>query len=182
MTDCTAKRIEFSKLGRRRLETEFSGGEVSSDGGLVLLREVDRRLKLSERVAAVLDDPRDPDRITHPLVDLLRQRVYAIVHGYEDLNDHAQLRDDALLQSVLERQDVLGSAPTLCRLENRASRAAAWALHRELIETFIASFQAPPAELVLDFDATDDPWHGKQEGCFFHGSCSKNTQPACPVR
>ena len=169
MTDCTAKRIEFSKLGRRRLETEFSGGEVSSDGGLVLLREVDRRLKLSERVAAVLDDPRDPDRITHPLVDLLRQRVYAIVHGYEDLNDHAQLRDDALLQSVLERQDVLGSAPTLCRLENRASRAAAWALHRELIETFIASFQAPPAELVLDFDATDDPLHGKQEGRFFHG-------------
>lgn len=169
MTDCTAKRIEFSRLGHRRLEAEFSGGEVSSDGGLVLLREVDRRLKLSERVAAVLDDPRDADRITHPLIDLLRQRVYAMVQGYEDLNDHGTLRQDALLQSVLGRHDALGSAPTLCRLENRASRAAAWALHRELIETFIASFPSPPAELVLDFDATDDAVHGKQEGRFFHG-------------
>jgi len=151
------------------LEADFSGGAVSSDAGLLLLREVDRRLKLTERVASVLDDPRDPDLITHPLLDLLRQRIYAIVQGYEDLNDHAQLRDDALLQSVLDRAERLGSAPTLCRLENRASRAAAWALHRELIETFIASFKEPPEELVLDFDATDDPLHGKQEGRFFHG-------------
>lgn len=170
MANCTAGKLRFSKLGRRELEADFSGGAVSSDAGLLLLREVDRRLKLTERVAAVLDDPRDPDLITHPLLDLIRsQRVYAMAQGYEDLNDHAQLRDDALLQSALDRQDALGSAPTLCRLENRASRAAAWALHRELIETFIASFKAPPEELVLDFDATDDPLHGKQEGRFFHG-------------
>jgi Transposase DDE domain group 1 len=169
MSDCTAKSIIVSRRKRRRLEITFGGGAVSSDGGLLLLGEVDRRLRLTERVAAVLDDPRDPDLIIHPLLDLLRQRIYGIVHGYEDLNDHGQLREDLLLQSVLERDRALASAPTLCRLENRASRAAAWAMHRELIETFIASFKQAPEELVLDFDATDDPVHGKQEGRFFHG-------------
>jgi hypothetical protein len=169
MANCTADEIEFSALKRRTLEVNFGGGAVSSDGGLLLLREVDRRLKLTERAAAVLDDPRDPELISHSLLDLIRQRVYAIVQGYEDLNDHSELRADLLLQSVLERDEALASAPTLCRLENRASRAGAWALHRELIETFISSFKAAPEELVLDFDATDDPVHGQQEARFFHG-------------
>ena len=169
MSDCTVDEVEFSKLGRRKLQVNFGGGEVSSDGGLLLVREIDRRLKLTERVAKVLHDPRDPDLITHPLVDLLRQRVYGIVHGYEDLNDHERLREDVLLQSVLDRKAALGSAPTLCRMENRALRAEMWALHREMVDTFIASFVQAPEELVLDFDATDDPVHGKQEERFFHG-------------
>jgi hypothetical protein len=169
MTDCTAEKVEFSNLRRRKLQVNFGGGAVSSDGGLLLLREIDRRLKLTERIASVLKDPRDPDLITHPLRDLLRQRIYAIVQGYEDLNDHERLREDALLQSVLDRDESLGSAPTLCRMENRASRAEMWALHRQLVDTFIDSFKQPPEELVLDFDATDDPVHGKQEGRFFHG-------------
>ena len=169
MSDCTVDEVEFSKLGRCKLQVNFGGGEVSSDGGLLLVREVDRRLKLTERMAAVLHDPRDPDLITHPLVDLLRQRVYGIVHGYEDLNDHERLREDVLLQSVLDRKAALDSAPTLCRMENRALRAEMWALHREMVETFITSFAQAPEELVLDFDATDDPVHGKQEERFFHG-------------
>jgi DDE family transposase len=169
MADCTAKKIIVSRSKRRTIEVDFSGGAVSSDGGLLLLREVDRRLRLTERVGAVLNDPRNPDLIIHPLLDLIRQRVYGIVQGYEDLNDHAQLREDLLLQGVLGRDATLASAPTLCRLENRASRAAAWAMHRELIETFIGSFSQAPEELVLDFDATDDPVHGQQEGRFFHG-------------
>ena len=169
MTDCTAGEVEFSKLSRRKLQVNFGGGAVSSDGGLLLLREVDRRLGLTERMAGVLHDPRDPDLITHPLVDLLRQRVYGIVQGYEDLNDHERLREDVLLQSVLDHKQALGSAPTLCRMENRVLRAEMWALHREMVETFVASFEQAPEELVLDFDATDDPIHGKQEGRFFHG-------------
>jgi hypothetical protein len=169
MANCTAGSVAFSDLKRRRLEVNFGGGAVSSDGGLLLLREVDRRLRLTERVAAVMADPRDPDLITHSLRDLIRQRVYAIVQGYEDLNDHSQLREDLLLRSLLEREDALASAPTLCRLENRATRATAWALHEQLIETFIGSFSTAPEELVLDFDATDDPVHGQQEGRFFHG-------------
>jgi len=169
MSNCTVDDVEFSNLKRRKLEANFSGGDISSDGGLLLVREVDRRLKLTERVAKVLHDPRDPDLIEHPLVDLVRQRIYGIVHGYEDLNDHARLREDVLLQSVLDRKAALGSAPTLCRMENRALRGEMWALHREMVETFIASFKQVPEELVLDFDATDDPVHGEQEGRFFHG-------------
>src|SRR5689334_24186138 len=112
MADCTAKKIIVSRSKRRTIEVDFSGGAVSSDGGLLLLREVDRRLRLTERVSAVLNDPRNPDLIIHPLLDLIRQRVYGIVQGYEDLNDHAQLREDLLLQGVLGRDATLASAPT----------------------------------------------------------------------
>ncbi|MGH8760826.1 MAG: IS1380 family transposase [Burkholderiales bacterium] len=169
MSDCTSKQIEFESFGRRRVEVNFDGGEVSSDGGLPLLRKLERRLGLLDAVARVLADPRDPERIEHSVLDMLRQRVFGLVQGYEDLNDHAALRNDVLMQTACERDTALASAPTLCRLENRASRAAAWAIHGVIVEKFIASFKRPPKELVLDFDATDDPLHGKQEGRFFHG-------------
>ena len=169
MANCTAKRIEFERLKRRRIEAEFSGGDVSSDGGVLLVRRLDRRLGLLEAVARALADPRDPERIKHELIDLLRQRVFGLVQGYEDLNDHTGLRNDPLMQTACERQTALASAPTLCRLENRATRAAAWAIHRVMVEKFIAGFERAPEELVLDFDATDDPLYGKQEERFFHG-------------
>jgi len=169
MTDCTAKRIEFAPCKRRRVEVGFDGGEVSGDGGVLLIRKLDRRVGLLDAVAQALADPRDPQRVTHTLADLLRQRVFGLVQGYEDLNDHAALRIDPLMQSACERDTALASAPTLCRLENRATRADAWAMHRVILAQFIASFQRAPEELVLDFDATDDPLHGKQEGRFFHG-------------
>jgi len=169
MTDFTAKRIEFAPFKRRRVDVSFDGGDVSSDGGVLLIRQLDRRLGLLDAVAKALTDSRDPQRVTHTLTDLLRQRVFGLVQGYEDLNDHAALRIDPLMQSACERDTALASAPTLCRLENRATRAAAWAMHRVMLEQFIASFKHAPEELVLDFDATDDPLHGKQEGRFFHG-------------
>jgi hypothetical protein len=142
---------------------------VSSDGGLLLLRKLERRVGLIDAVARRLADPRDPERIRHELVDMLRQRVFGLVQGYEDLNDHAALRNDVLMQTACERDTALASAPTLCRLENRASRPAAWAIHKVILEKFIASFKSAPDELVLDFDATDDPLYGKQERRFFHG-------------
>jgi hypothetical protein len=169
MPDCTSKRIEFEPFKRRRVEVNFDGGEISSDGGLPLLRKLERRLGLLEAVAGVLADPRDPERIEHTLADMLRQRVFGLVQGYEDLNDHATLRNDPLMQTACERDTALASAPTLCRLENRASRAAAWAMHEVIVEKFIAGFKTAPEELVLDFDATDDPLYGRQEGRFFHG-------------
>jgi hypothetical protein len=124
---------------------------------------------LLDAVARALTDSRDPDRVTHRLADLLRQRVFGLIQGYEDLNDHTTLRNDPPMQSACERDTVLASAPTLCRLENRATHAAAWAIHEVMVEKFIASFKAAPEELVLDFDATDDPLYGRQEGRFFHG-------------
>ena len=101
---------------------------------------------------------------------LLRQRVYGIAPGYEDLNDHDELRKDLLgFQVSVESLTELASFPRLCRLESRASRAASRAIHEVLVETFLNSFEKALKELILDFDETDDPTHGRQEGVFFHG-------------
>jgi DDE family transposase len=169
MTNCTSKQIEFEPFKRRRIEVNFDGGDVSSDGGVLLIRKLERRLGLLDAAARALSDPRDPQRVTHAMSDLLRQRVFGLVQGYEDLNDHTTLRNDPLMQSACERDTALASAPTLCRLENRATRAAAWAIHAVILEKFVAGFKRAPEELVLDFDATDDPLYGKQQGRFFHG-------------
>ena len=169
MPNCTQKDFGFPSFDRRKIEANFEGGHVSSDGGVLLLREADRRLGLLQALDAALPDPRDPLYITHRQVDLLRQRVYGIAQGYEDLNDHGTLRHDLLWQTALERDTTLASDSTLCRLEQRADRRAALAFHRVLLDNFVASFAEPPTELILDFDATDDRVHGNQEGRHYHG-------------
>ena len=169
MTDCTQELFQFPSFDRRKIEASFTGGEVSSDGGVLLLREADRRLGLVAALDRVLPDPRHPLSIVHDQVDLLRQRIYGLALGYEDLNDHATLRRDPAWQTALERDEELASSPTLCRLENRVNRRAAFAFHQVLVEKFIASFAEAPQELILDFDATDDRVHGNQEGRAFHG-------------
>ena len=169
MTKCNLTTVQFPSSKRRKVEAHFGGGAVSSDGGVLLLRQVDRRLGLTARVAAALGDERRAASCAHHVLGLLRQRVYALALGYEDLNDHATLRADPGLQTAVERDAPLASSPTLCRWENRADRETAWAVHRVLVERFIASYQRPPRHLILDFDATDDAVHGNQEGRFFHG-------------
>lgn len=172
MPKCTRERqekIEFGKLGRRLIEADFSAGELSSDGGLLLLRQVDRRIGLSRAAAQALPDGRAPGRIRHGLRELLAQRIFALCCGYEDLNDHAALRDDILMQTAVGSDASLASAPTLCRLENQATRAQAVALHQVLLEQFIASHPTAPEQLVLDVDASDVPTHGNQEFAQFHG-------------
>ena len=168
MPNRTAQRIEFGRVGRRLIDANFDGGDLSSDGGLMLLRRADERIGLTRAVAAVFSDPRDPARITHRLRDLLAQRLYGLCCGYEDLNDHDSLRADLLMQTAVGRAEVLASSPTLCRLENRATRAQAVALHGVLVEQFIASHTIVPSELVLDIDASDVPLHGRQELAEFH--------------
>jgi hypothetical protein len=168
MPKCTDRTIEFGRIGRRVIEADFEGGDLSSDGGVLLLRRTDERIGLSRAAAAVLSDPRDPARITHRLQDLLAQRIYALCCGYEDLNDHDALRGDLLMQTAVGRVDALASSPTLSRLETRATRAQAAALHGVLVEQFIARFKTAPSELVLDIDASDVPLHGKQEQAEFH--------------
>jgi hypothetical protein len=169
MPNCTDSRIEFGRVGRRVIEADFSGGDLGSDGGLLLLRQVDRRIGLTRQAAAALRDSRDRRRIHHELRDLLAQRIYGLCQGYEDLNDHDRLRRDTLMQTAVGVMQPLASSPTLCRLETAANRAQAVALHRVLVEQFIASFNEAPTELVLDLDASDVPLHGEQELREFHG-------------
>jgi hypothetical protein len=169
MANCTQETVKFPACQRRVVEANFKGGDITSDGGVLLLRQADRRLGLSAAVARVLDDPRRQASCEHALVTLIQQRLYGLALGYEDLNDHDHLRRDVALQTAVDRDVLLASSSTLCRFENRADRALAWHLHTVLVDQFIASFRRPPKELILDFDATDDTVHGNQEGCFFHG-------------
>jgi hypothetical protein len=161
--------VEFGRLGRRVVEGRFDGGCMTSDAGVMLLSAADRRLGLTAAAARCIADPRDTLRITHEVRDMLRQRIYALALGWEDLNDHTALRRDVAMQTAVGVDREVASAPTLCRLESWATRAAAVRVHEVLVEQFIAGFERAPEELVLDFDATDAPLHGHQEGRFFHG-------------
>jgi len=169
VTNCTQNSIDFPPVKRRQVEANFQGGDITSDGGILLLRQVDRYLGLTEAVSAVLSEARRSASCVHDGTSLLRQRLYGLALGYEDLNDHQTLRKDLALQTAVERSDELASSSTLCRWENRADREAAWRIHEVIVAQFIESFKRPPKKLILDFDATDDVVHGKQEGRFFHG-------------
>ena len=174
MTQRNDDPLPLTSPKRRNLVADFSGGTISSDGGLLLLREADLRIGLLDALDAAIPDPRNPALIRHPQRTLLAQRVFGIACGYEDLNDHQSLRDDPLWQMAADHPGPdgcpeLSSPPTLCRLENRVARAALFRIASALVDAFVAAHPAPPARLVLDFDATDDPVHGRQENRFFHG-------------
>jgi len=164
-----AKKLSFTSTKGLQIEADFEGGQVSSDAGLLLVREVDRKLKLVRGVARRLEDGRQGGKVVHRAETLIRQRVMALVAGCEDLNDAQTLREDPVHQIAAGSDDTLASAATLCRFENAQSRAAARAVNTELVEQFIASHAQPPPVVILDFDATDTPVHGNQEGRFFHG-------------
>lgn len=169
MSDCTPAPHHFPALNHKTLSVDFSGGHVSSDGGLLLLRAMDRRLGLTRKIAGQFKDHREQGKVVHTTLSMLRQRVYGLACGYEDGNDHTTLRHDIALQTAVEKDTQLASSATLCRFESRANRELAVSAHRAIIETFVSSFLQAPKELILDFDATDDPIHGNQDGKFFHG-------------
>jgi len=160
----------FATCQRRKIEASFDGGDITSDGGgALLLRQAEKRLGVLSDVARLLDDPRRRKSVKHTTATMLMQRVLGIALGYEDLNDHETLRDDIAVQTAAGRDKRLASPSTLGRMERRADREWLWAAHSVLFAKFIESFKRPPKEIVLDFDATDDKVHGRQEGRFFHG-------------
>jgi len=164
--------MDLSKMkgpGSRKIEVNFDGGNVTSDGGLLILKGIEQKLGLLSKVAKVIADPRNPDLIEHSVHSMLCQRVFGLCLGYEDLIDHNSLRHDIGFQCAANRDDALASAPTLCRMENWSTRSVSWKIHEAIINQFIASFDSIPQELILDFDATDDRVHGKQNGSFFNG-------------
>src|SRR5210317_2205554 len=173
MTECTTEAIHFSAVKRRQVVADFSGGRLTTDAGVLLLREVDQRIGLIDGINACLPDPRDPRYIVHEQREMLAQRIFSIALGYEDLNDQQTLRDDPALQLVAGKPAAeelpLASPSTLCRLENRVDRKALVAMSKVFVERFLAAHDEPPEEIVLDFDATDDPIHGQQEGRFYQG-------------
>lgn len=157
-----------------RTTVRFDGGSLTSDAGLLLLREFDHGFRLTDDLAAAYDDPRRPDRIEHSILALLRQRVYQIVAGYEDADDSDLLRTDPVLQTVVGQRDLavpLGSQPTMSRLENGADWPSVERLKRLPLEWFLRTHAGTlfRDELILDVDSTDDPCHGHQQLSFFHG-------------
>ncbi len=169
MTLCNTKDIEFSRCKGRKIQLNFNGGEITSDAGAILLNRVDKMINLTDRIASTANDFRCKGKIDHTIGDMIRQRVYGLALGYEDLNDHITLRKDTAIQTAVGQDKNLASSSTLCRFENDADRQLCWDIHKTLVEVFIESLEKPPKELILDFDATDDPVHGDQIGKFFNG-------------
>jgi hypothetical protein len=168
MPKCTDETVEFGRVGRRVVEAAFDGGDIVSDGGVLLLKRVDERLGLTRAVARAFGDQRRGASVQHSMHSLLAQRIYGLCLGWSDVCDHNVLRNDLVMQTSVGRAEPLASAPTLSRLETGATADHAAALHEVLMQQFIASHVEAPRELVLDIDATHVPLHGEQERGHFH--------------
>ena len=181
MTQCSEQQFQFSTRGSREVVAEFNGGTITSDGGILLLQETDKKMNLLSRFSGCFLDGRDQAKVEHSVEQMLRQRVYALAQGYEDLNDHDQLRNDPLLGVLCGKaepgKDLLAGKSTLNRLElgtgepDRYKKITFWrdSVDQLLVDTFLDSHVTAPSQIVLDIDTTDMEIHGKQEGRFFHG-------------
>jgi hypothetical protein len=193
-TQCSQKTFQFQDLGRRKVAARFDGGPITSDAGGLLLREVDQQLGIIRQLARCFSDRRDEELIEHSVEELLRQRIFGLALGYEDLNDHDQLRHDPLLATLVGKSDpsggdrlrkrdqgkALAGRNTLNRLELTPRGAKAGSRYKKIVadsgqieslfvDLFLQLHPKPPERIVLDLDATDDPLHGDQLGKFFHG-------------
>src|SRR6201993_4736117 len=183
-TECNQKEFGFHPLKHREIRAQFDGGAITTEGGGLLLREVEKRIGIVRQLAACFRDYRDPDLIEHTVEELVAQRVYGLALGYEDLNDHEELRKDPLLAVLVEKSDpgeeLLAGKSTLNRLELTSATASAKTRYKKIVadhaaveglfvDVFLAAHPQAPQQIILDLDATDDPLHGNQEGRFFHG-------------
>lgn len=172
MTECR-RQLTFSFYQHRQLVADFKGGQISSDTGLLAVRELDQKLGWLAEAASLIEDPRRQDRTELDILTLLRQRVFGLVGGYEDQNDHDRMRSDPVLKLTCDRgpeDDPLASQPTLSRFENWPSAREVARLNRLLVGQYIALYKDQrPAEIILDVDPTDDPCHGAQQLALFNG-------------
>jgi Transposase DDE domain group 1 len=182
MTECTQKSFQFAAHFSRQVVAEFSAERLTTDGGVLLLRQVDRRIQLLSRLASCFVDQRDPLRVEHTVAEMVAQRVYGLALGYEDLNDHEQLRHDPLLGLLAGKRDLdadLAGKSTLNRMELSGQDPASSRYHKIgyveekidglLVDLFLEAHEEAPLRIVLDLDSTDVPLHGHQEARFFHG-------------
>jgi hypothetical protein len=194
-TQCTPTQLEFHSLGRREIIGKFDGGTITSDAGGLLLREAEKRTGIISGFARCFEDLRTPELIEHTLGELIAQRVYGLALGYEDLNDHDDLRRDPLFAVLIEKEDPEGKKrmrsrdrgkagagkstlnrleltpadPTAAELRYKKIKMKPETIDRLLVDVFLQAHAEVPEQIVLDVDATDDPLHGNQEGRFFHG-------------
>ena len=180
MTECNQSSFGFAGSGKREIMARFDGGTISTDGGAFLLRQTDQHLNLLPRLAKCFLDGRNQSMVEHSILEMLSQRIYGLALGYEDINDHEQLRKDPVFGILAGREGLdepLAGKSTLNRMElgtgvkSRYKKISFWkdGVDELLVKTFLESYQEIPAEIVLDMDTTDLPLHGKQEGRFFHG-------------
>ena len=194
-TECITKPIQFHPHNKHEVVGKFDGGRITSDGGSLLLREVEQRTRIIEQFAKCFTDHRSPVLTEHSVKELIAQRVYALALGYEDLNDHDELRADPTLAVLVGKDDpegrnrlrkrdrgmALAGKSTLNRLElGKPGTVPPKSSYKKIIvdpervdeffvDVFLQVHKTPPRQIVLDLDATDDPLHGNQEGRFFHG-------------
>ena len=180
MTDCNQSNFKFGASGKREVTARFNGGTISSDGGAVLLQQTDRRLNLLGRFSQCFLDGRNPVLVEHSIREMVSQRVYGLALGYEDINDHEQLRTDPVFGMLAERADLtnpLAGKSTLNRMElgiginDRYKKITFWkeGVDELLVKVFLEAHSVAPKQIVLDVDTTDLPLHGQQEGRFYHG-------------
>src|ERR1700734_4450167 len=180
MTDCIQPGFGFEACGKREIVARFDGGTISSDGGAFLLRQTDQRLNLLPRLAQCFLDGRNQRLVEHSIAEMLSQRVYGLALGYEDINDHEQLRKDPVFGILAGREELeqpLAGKSTLNRMElgtganDRYKKITFWKnwIDELFVKMFLESYQTAPDKIILDVDTTDLPLHGKQEGRFFHG-------------
>ncbi len=180
MTDCIQSSFGFEACGKREIVARFDGGTISSDGGALLLRQTDQRLNLLPRLAECFLDGRNPDLVKHSIQEMLAQRIYGLALGYEDINDHEQLRTDPVFGMLAGREELdqpLAGKSTLNRMElgagipDRYKKITFWkeAVDELLVQVFLEAHAQAPEQIILDVDTTDLPLHGKQEARFFHG-------------
>tara|TARA_Y100001954_G_C15754619_1_gene575602 strand:- start:124 stop:1410 length:1287 start_codon:yes stop_codon:yes gene_type:complete len=161
------EKVSLGKHFKKDIELSFDGEEVSTDGGLLLVDKINKELRLTDQLSATINDTRVQSQITHTISELVKQRVYGIAAGYEDLNDHKQLRKDTLLKLLSNNPDDLGSPSTLCRLEKMANPTIK---DQDILVTdFLNSYKQPPESICLDFDPTDVILYGDQEFKKYHG-------------
>jgi hypothetical protein len=180
-TQCKQNELQFQDIGKKKVVVKNDGEKTSSDGGLIILREIEEKRKIIERFSECFFDGRNQKKITHSLLNLLKQRILGICLGYEDINDHEQWRYDPMLAFCCNRNQntALAGKSTLNRMElpvtlekDKRYKKISYnseAIRELFIKVFTESYKTEPEEIILDLDATDDPLHGEQEGRFFHG-------------
>lgn len=166
-----------TKINQKNLKVKFDGGQITSDAGLLLVKKMDERLGFMDNINKLIEDPRDPKKITHTQQQLLSQRIYQIIAGYEDCDDADLLKNDPIFKIVADKKDIdesLGSQPTLSRLENRITRGQITKLKRRLVEQYIRGVTPKKNQpFILDCDSTEDPTHGDQQLSLFSGLFDK---------